>query len=106
MVQISATAPTVYQLGSLRAFKMPVGNHLSGEFTARKEFDTEQEAKNYLKELAENYYFEDGEEVAARHIEGIESHGALTIDAVTAYIEECTGQGEDNAPIFEKKNPY
>ena len=88
MFTITATAPTVYQLNSLRSFKMKVTEHANGSFTASQDFETEQEAKEYLIKLAGDFYFEDGEEITANHIENIKKYGSLRLDAVIASIEE------------------
>lgn len=90
-IRISATAPTAYQLQSLRQFGMEVKKHGNGSYTATQDFDTEDEAKNYLKEKAERYFDgnSDNDEVdLIEALDSIEKHGVLTLDAVTAGIEE------------------
>ena len=87
---IKATAPTVHQLNSLTAFGMSYKKNMGGSFTATQEFDSEEEAKEYLKKRAEKYNDEDpngSEEKLADMMSDIE-RGALTLDAVTGYIEE------------------
>ncbi|RFM30015.1 hypothetical protein [Deminuibacter soli] len=82
-VVIKATVPTVYQLSSLHAFKMGSAKHINGSFSAKKEFDTIKEAREYLKDLADDYY--EGEpEQKRRHL----GEDCLTLDACTAYIEK------------------
>jgi hypothetical protein len=81
---ITATAPTRYQLRSLRAFGMPVTDEPNGTFTASQEFDSKEEAIEYLKDRA-HMYFEFGEIEEA--MADITTANMLTIDAVTAYIE-------------------
>ena len=83
---IKATAPTGYQLRSLRAFGMPITDHRNGSYSAKQEFDSEEEAIIYLTKRAE-IYFETDEEIEDA-IEIIEKYGQLRLDAVTAYIEE------------------
>lgn len=90
-IRISATAPTAYQLQSLRHFGMEVKNHGNGRYTATQDFNTEEEAKDYLKEKAERYFDgnSDNDEVdLIEALDSIEKHGVLTLDAVTAGIEE------------------
>jgi len=82
---ITATAPTRYQLRSLRAFGMPVTDQRNGSYTSRQEFDSKEEAIEYLTKRAENY-FETDEEIEDA-VEVIEKYGQLRLDAVTAYIE-------------------
>lgn len=88
MFTITATAPTVYQLNSLRSFKMKVTENANGSFTASQDFETERDAKDYLIKLAEDFYFEDGKEITSNHIENIKKYGSLRLDAVSASIEE------------------
>lgn len=82
---ITATAPTSYQLNSLRAF------NLNGTgMTRTMEFGSEEEAKDYLKTRADKYNDEDpcgSEERLEEMYSDIES-GSLRLDAVSAYIEE------------------
>jgi hypothetical protein len=82
---ITATAPTIYQLRSLREFGMPVTDQRNGSYSACQEFDSEEDAIEYLTNRAENY-FETEEEIEDA-IEIIEKYGQLRLDAVTAYIE-------------------
>lgn len=87
---IKATAPTVYQLNSLTAFGMGYKKNMSGSLSASKEFDSEEEAKDYLRSRADKYNDEDpngSEERLADMYADIE-HGCLTLDAVTARTEE------------------
>jgi len=87
---IIATAPTVYQLSSLKAFGMGANKHGNGSFSASQEFDSEDEAKQYLRKRAEMYNSNDPygtEERLADMYRDIE-YGVLTLDAATAHIEE------------------
>jgi len=82
MIKIIATAPTSYQLNSLRAFHIgwkPRGN---GSFYGEKEFDTEEDAIQYLSDLAHDYYDGDEDLIA----DNLTQH-SLTLDAVTAHIQ-------------------
>ena len=87
---INATAPTVYQLNSLIAFGMGWKKHLDGSFSASKEFQNENEAKNYLRNRADQYNGEDpnGNEIRLADMYYCIEKGHLTLDAVTAHIED------------------
>lgn len=87
--KITATAPTIYQHQSLSKFNLNVKSNGNGSYTGNMIFETEQEAKDYLINRAEMYY-DDYEGQAEEHIADIQKHGSLTIDAVTAKIEEVT----------------
>lgn len=83
---ITVTAPTVYQLQSLREFKLRNSKKcFDGSFLAWQEFDTIKEAREYLKELAFEYY--DG---ITKDIRYYLSKNSLEIDACRAHI--ITGQ--------------
>jgi hypothetical protein len=88
--KITATAPTSYQLQSLRTFGIGADKNGNGSFSGEKEFDTEEEAKDYLKGRASIYNESDPEGTEQRLAEmhdSIEKYGSLTLDAVTANIE-------------------
>ena len=85
--KVIATAPTSYQIQSLRAFGMEVKKNGNGSFTGKQIFDSEEEAKKYLVTRAEMYY-DEYEGQVTEHLQGIETVGCLNIDAVTATIEE------------------
>jgi hypothetical protein len=88
--KITATAPTVYQLQSLRAFGIGADKNGNGSYTGEKECETEEEAKVYLKGRAAMYNDDDPEgteERLADMYNDIEQYGRLTLDAVTAHIE-------------------
>ena len=85
--KVVATAPTSYQTQSLRAFGMDVKKNGNGSFTSEQVFDSEEEAKEYLSDRAKSYY-DEFEGQATEHLEEIQNIGYLTIDAVTARIEE------------------
>lgn len=86
---INATAPTAYQLNSLSEFDMGYKANRNGSFSASEEFDTEEEAKEYLRKRAEKFNDEhsESEEKLAEMYADIDC-GCLTLDAVTAHIEE------------------
>jgi hypothetical protein len=97
MFEITAKAPSSYQLNSLKAFNIgsvPLGN---GAFQGHREFQSEQEATDFLCKQAEIYNDSDpcGSDRKLLEMYGsIELFGMLTLDAVTAYInpveiEEC-----------------
>jgi len=95
--QIKATAPTSYQLRSLRAFQLEDNNNGNGSHTGRLFFDTEEEAKDYLRIRADKFNDEDpqgSEERLAEMYSDIE-RCALTLDAVTAYISESDIEEEE-----------
>lgn len=88
---INATAPTVYQLNSLRAFGMGFEKNPNGSFYASKEFETKDEAKEYLKSRALMYNDEDpcgSEDRLAEMYDSIDNFGNLTLDAASAQINE------------------
>jgi hypothetical protein len=88
--KITATAPTSYQLQSLRAFGIGADKNGNGSFTGSMNFDNEGEAKDYLKKRASLYNESDPEGTEQRLAEmhdSIEKYGSLTLDAVTANIE-------------------
>jgi hypothetical protein len=89
--KITATAKTVYQLDTLKAFKMTVIKNIDGSFSAEKNFDNRGDALAHLINCAELQYgyFEDPREDHIRpHIEEIEKYGSLTIGDLTATIEK------------------
>ena len=91
VIRITATAPTSYQLQSLRHFGMEIKKHLHGSYYSTQDFDTEKEAKEYLKTRAEMYFDgnSDNDEVnIIDALDSIEKRGVLTLDAVTADMEE------------------
>ena len=88
---IKATAPTAYQLTSLNAFGMGNNKTGNGSYWAEKEFETEQDAKAFLATRAELYNDEDpngSEDRLNDMLNSIMNQKTLTLDAVTAYIEE------------------
>ena len=91
VIRISATAPTAYQLQSLRHFGMEVKKHGNGSYTAHQDFDTEKEAKEYLEQKAQMYFdgnSDNDEQDLIEAFDSIEKHGVLTLDAATARIDE------------------
>jgi hypothetical protein len=95
-VIIKATAPTSYQLNSLSSFGMGYKKNMGGSFSASMEFDSEEEAKQYLRNRAEKYNDENpcGTEERLNNMYSDIEHGALTLDAVTAYVEEVEAENE------------
>ena len=86
MYKVTAIAPTSYQLNSVSKFGSPVIPNPDGSHTFSAEFDTEDEAKQYLMNRAERY-FEDIEELE-NAINDIKKYGTLRIDAVAGSIEK------------------
>ena len=95
-VIIKATAPTSYQLNSLTAFGMGYKKNMGGSFSASMESDSKEEAKQYLRNRAEKYNDEDpcGTEERLTYMYSNIEHGVLTLDAVTAYVEEVEADNE------------
>ena len=85
-VTISATAPTTYQLNSLRAFGMGINKNGNGSYSASLDFETIKEAKDYLVDRANNY-FENPKELAEAKRK-IRLYGVLQLDAVQARIDK------------------
>lgn len=87
--RITATAPTVYQLKSLSAFGIKTKNHLDGSFSIEQEFESEEAAKNFLKERANIWAQSHSttEDELEEMIDLINTYGSLTLDAVTASVE-------------------
>jgi hypothetical protein len=84
--KITATAPTTYQIGSLRLFGLNVKSYPTGIHIGEEIFDTEEEAKSFLNKRADSY-FEDEDELNEA-ISDIEKYGLLRMDAVCGRIEE------------------
>ena len=85
--QVKATAPTTYQLQSVRLFGSPIKSNMDGSHTFKSEiFDTEQEAKDYLIERAEMYFENDDELQEA--INDINEYSSLSMDAATGGVYE------------------
>lgn len=87
--RITATAPTAYQSRSLSAFGMPVKKLLDGSYTSEEEFESYEEAKKYLIQKANDWYNSHNttEDELDEMLSDIEMYGNLTLDAVTASIE-------------------
>ncbi len=82
--KVVAIAPTSYQFSSMLSFGTPYRKS-GGRFIAEQEFDTEEEAKDYLRDRADMYY--DDEQGLNNALYEINKYGFLTLDAVTASIE-------------------
>ena len=85
MYKITAIAPTSYQFSSMLSFGMPYRNEY-GRFIAQQEFASEEDAKEHLRARAEMSL--ESEEEITEALHDIEKYGRLTLDAVTASIEE------------------
>lgn len=96
MYKIIAIAPTSYQLDSLRAFGLNINSRGSGSYFSEKEFNTEEEAKQYLVTRAEKYNDEDpnGSQERLDYMLKDISYGVLTLDGATARIEEVCKEEE------------
>jgi len=85
--QVKATAPTTYQLQSVRLFGSPIKSNMDGSDTFTSEiFDTEQEAKDYLIDSAEMYF--ENEDELQEAINDINKYGSLSMDAATGGVYE------------------
>lgn len=87
---ITATAPSVYQMGSLRAFGLNVKPHrYDGGATGTLEFLTPEAAREHLRECAWIYNNNDpnGTDECLREMFADIERGHLTLDAVTACIQ-------------------
>lgn len=94
--QITAIAPTVYQLTALRRFHLDYTvKTMGGQFCSWSSFEDESDALCYLIDIAENYFEEELQLKEEMH--NLYIYGYLTIDGVTARIEDC----EDNDDIYE-----
>jgi hypothetical protein len=83
---IKVVAPTSYQLRSLRAFKLEQQINCNGSTVAWQGFDTVKEAKKYLKNLAEDYYWDCPGQLE-RNCNS--DFSIVTLDACTAGLLTC-----------------
>lgn len=83
-VKVQAIAPTTYQLMSVRNFGSPVRHLANGSHIFEQEFNSEEDAKEYLIGRAELYFEE--EDKLDKAIEDINLYGQVTLDAVTGHI--------------------
>jgi hypothetical protein len=85
--QITAIAPTIYQFNALGRFHLRNrGKAIGGQYYAYEEYYTLEDAQKHLIMIAEDYYEEDLE--LTEIINCIKNYGTLTIDGVTARVEE------------------
>lgn len=96
--KINAKAPTAYQYKSLTYFALNV-KECNGSFIGEKSFNTEEEAKQWLRDRAFNY-FDDLSDIDEAY-DSIDKHGVLSLDAVTASIEKLQIEGEMDDKILE-----
>lgn len=92
---IKVVAPTSYQLRSLRAFRLSNSVNCNGSTVAWQDFNTLEEAKQYLRSLAEEYYWDDKSGLDRNCNDDF---SVVTLDACTAGI--LTGQ--DRLDFLEK----
>lgn len=83
-IAITAIVPTVYQLNSIRALRLPVNRNDDGSYSIDVPFSTKKEAQKHLRDVAMRHADNIGE--LRRMISEIKK-GYLTIDAVTANIK-------------------
>lgn len=92
--KITATAPTVYQTSSLRAFNIGCEKVGNGSYHGEQLFDTEEQAKQFLRQRALLYY-DQFEGQADDYLAIIDRSLCLEIDAVTAFIREVYESEEE-----------
>lgn len=88
---IKATAPTAYQFSSLSAFNLNTTKNGNGSHSGELAFDSRDAAEQHLIKRADIYNDQDPEgteERLAKMYNDIKQYGRLTLDAVTAHIEE------------------
>lgn len=88
---IKATAPTAYQLSSLAAFNIGTNKNGNGSYSGEQTFETKEAAEQYLITRVDIYNDQDPEGTEKKLAEmynNIKQNGFLTLDAVTARIEE------------------
>jgi len=90
--KITATAPTTYQLQSLRLFGLNVKSYANGSHVAEEFFNTIEEAKAFLIKRAEMYF--ESEYELNEAISDIENYGSLRMDAVCGSIEKIEEEEE------------
>lgn len=96
--KITAVAPTSYQISSLRLFGLNVKSYPNGSHVGEEIFDTEKEAKDFLKKRAEMYFdgnSDNDEEELADALDRIERHGSVYLDAVCGRIDEVEEEDEE-----------
>jgi hypothetical protein len=81
--KVIAKAPTAYQTSSLAQFGMGIKQKMDGSIYAEEIFDTEEEAKEFLKFQAQAYYGDDAKE----WLDNIDAGGGVVIDGAGASIE-------------------
>lgn len=96
-------APTTYQRQSLHHFGLPTKAYGNGAYYSSKIFDSEEEAKEYLIERAENYYdghVDNNDEKLKEAIERIKEYGSVYLDAGYGKIEEIEVDEDGNEDTF------
>lgn len=84
--RITAQVPTAYQFQSIIGFGMEVKSSLNGSYYASQDFETLEEAKQYLIDRAEMYY--DCDDRLDNMLDMIENYNMLELDSCRAFIEE------------------
>lgn len=83
-VQIRAIAPSSHTYSSLVKFGIPIKSYLNGLHVAKMEFDTIEDAEQYLINRAEMYY--ESEDELLNAIDDVLQYHQLTIDGAVAHI--------------------
>lgn len=87
-VIVKTPAVTAYQSSNLREFGSTGFKELgNGKYRFEKEFDSAEEAKDYLIERARFYWAKSSDDNLEEMLEQIK-HGSLTIVDITARIEK------------------
>ena len=87
--KVTCSVPTTYQLNSIKTLMGSYDSHRDGSYSKSYEFDTEEEAKDFLRERL-SVLFNDtdmNEDEYNKALEGIES-GYLSYDAAQASVEK------------------
>lgn len=87
---IKATVLTAHQLGSLTAFGMGFHKHTDGSFSTEREFASKEDAIEFLKSIAHQYWERtdaDDHDLEEMY-EEIDKTSSLRLDAAVASIEE------------------
>lgn len=87
---VKSTVPTVYQSRSIQTLMGFAEKRISGAYTASVEFDTEEEAKDFLRGRLSVLFGETdmNEDQYNEAMDYIAKYGSLSYDAATARIEE------------------
>lgn len=94
--KVIANAPTVHQYDSVRFFGSPEKT-FGGSYVFSKDFDSEQEAKDYLNSRIDRYWEDGGTEEECEKMRKQVESGYCDYDAVRAVINEVEIEEEEEA---------